>query len=112
MVHGVDGIDEISLGGETKWRSAPRRRAALPHHAGGFRRRARAAEAISGGDAAQNAGSSARYLKARTGPRRDIVVANAAAALVAAGRAADFREGAQLAAKSIDSGAAQEDSRR
>ena len=40
------------------------------------------------------------------GPRRDIVVANAAAAIVAAGRAADFLEGAQLAAASIDSGAA------
>ena len=40
------------------------------------------------------------------GPRRDIVVANAAAAIVASGRATDFLEGAQLAAASIDSGEA------
>ena len=42
------------------------------------------------------------------GAHRDIVVANAAAALVAAGRAADLREGVRLAAESIDSGAAGE----
>jgi anthranilate phosphoribosyltransferase len=40
------------------------------------------------------------------GPRRDIVVANASAAIVAAGRATDFLDGAQLAAASLDSGAA------
>ena len=42
------------------------------------------------------------------GPHREIVLANAAAALVAAGRAADFLDGVRLAAKSIDSGAARE----
>jgi len=42
------------------------------------------------------------------GPRRDVVIANASAALVAAGRASDFREGAALAAQALDSGAARE----
>ena len=62
--------------------------------------------AIAGGDAAQNAEIIRAILAGERGPRRDIVVANAAAAIVAAGRAADFLDGAQLAAESIDSGAA------
>ncbi len=63
-------------------------------------------EAISGGDAAHNAEIIRAVLAGEKGPRRDIVVANAAAAIVAAGRAADFLEGAQVAAASIDSGEA------
>jgi anthranilate phosphoribosyltransferase len=63
-------------------------------------------EAISGGDAAHNASLIRAILSGEAGPRRDIVVANAAAAIVASGRAADFLEGAQLAAGSIDSGEA------
>ena len=43
---------------------------------------------------------------AEPGPRRDCVLIRSAAALVAAGRAADFKEGARLAAEAIDSGAA------
>ncbi len=42
------------------------------------------------------------------GPHREIVLANASAALVAAGRATDFLDGVRLATKSIDSGAARE----
>ena len=42
-----------------------------------------------------------------SGPRRDIVIINAAAALVAAGRATDFLQGARVAGQSIDSGAAE-----
>jgi len=45
-------------------------------------------------------------LKGQKGPRRDIVLLNAAAALAAAGRATDLKEGITLAAASIDSGAA------
>ena len=70
-------------------------------------------EAIRGGDAAHNAqiihkilGRSMLYRE--HGPHREIVLANAAAALVAAGRAADFLDGVRLAAQSIDSGAARE----
>jgi anthranilate phosphoribosyltransferase len=62
--------------------------------------------AISGGDAVHNAGLIRAIFAGESGPRRDIVIANAAAAIVASGRAADFFEGARLAAESIDSGAA------
>ena len=70
-------------------------------------------DAIRGGDAKQNAeivhkilGRSMLYRD--HGPHRDIVLANAAAALVAASRARDFLDGVRLAAHSIDSGAARE----
>ena len=53
-----------------------------------------------------NAAIAREILEGRPGPKRDIVVANAAAALVAASRAEDFRDGAKLAAESIDSGKA------
>ena len=63
-------------------------------------------DAISGGDAAHNAGLIRAILSGEKGARRDIVIANAAAAIVASGRASDFLEGALMAAQSIDSGAA------
>jgi anthranilate phosphoribosyltransferase len=63
-------------------------------------------EALLGSGAAENARIIRGILDGEPGPRRDIVLANAAAALVAAGLAGDFREGARLAAQSIDSGAA------
>ena len=63
-------------------------------------------EALAGGDAAANAEIIRAILEGERGPRRDFVCINAAAALVAAERAADFREGARLAAEAIDSGSA------
>ena len=63
-------------------------------------------EELAGGDAAANAEIIRGILEGERGPRRDFVCINAAAALVAAERAADFREGTQLAAKAIDSGCA------
>jgi anthranilate phosphoribosyltransferase len=61
---------------------------------------------LAGGDAQDNATIARSILSGAPGPHRDIVVANAAAAIHLAGRAASFAEGAQLAAASIDSGAA------
>jgi anthranilate phosphoribosyltransferase len=61
---------------------------------------------ISGGDAAENAAIIRAVLGGEKSPRRDVVVLNAAAALVAAGRAERIAEAMPLAAKSIDSGAA------
>ena len=114
VVHGADGLDEISLSGETavaELRDGVVRNFRVTPEDFGLQRAA--LESIQGGDAAQNAeiihkilGRSLLYRA--HGPQRDIVLANAAAALVAAGRAADFREGVRLAAKSIDSGAARE----
>jgi len=107
IVHGAGGLDEISLAGETTvgdvHRDVVRIYQVTPEDFGLERS---PLEAISGGDAAHNAGLIRAILAGERSPRRDIVVANAAAAIVAAGRAPDFLEGAQLAAASIDSGAA------
>ena len=61
---------------------------------------------IAGGDADENAAIVRAILAGETGPRRDVVLMNAAAALVAAGKAADLAEGVRLARTSIDSGRA------
>jgi anthranilate phosphoribosyltransferase len=63
-------------------------------------------EAIRGGDPAENAAALLALLEGAPGPYRDIVVLNAAAALIVANRAATLRDAAALAASSIDSGAA------
>src|ERR1700735_684186 len=119
VVHGADGLDEISLAGETfvsELRDGVVRNYTVTPEDFGMARAP--LEAIAGGGAKQNAeiihkvlghkvpGNSAPHRG--LGPHRDIVMANAAAALVAAGRAADFSEGVRLATKSIDSGAARE----
>lgn len=63
-------------------------------------------EAVRGGDPAANAEALVALLQGAPGAYRDIVLLNAAAALVVAGRADDLRGGAAQAARSIDSGAA------
>jgi len=109
VVHGEGGLDEISLAGETSVAEVQGEIVSLygvtPEDFGLERA---PISAISGGDAAQNAAIIQAIFAGEPGPRRDVVVANAAAALVAAGRAADFLEGALLAAQSIDSGAARD----
>ena len=59
-----------------------------------------------GGDAAENAAHIRAVLQGNQGPLRDIVLLNAAAALLVAGKAKTLREGVALAAQSIDSGKA------
>jgi anthranilate phosphoribosyltransferase len=107
VVHGVDGLDEISLSDETEVADvrphAVQRYRIAPEDFGVARA---AREALAGGDASENARMIRRILEGEPGPRRDIVRMNAGAALVAAGVAADFRDGAERAAESIDSGAA------
>jgi len=107
VVHGVDGLDEISLSAETEVADVrPRdvKRYRITPEDFGVARAAR--EALAGGDAAMNAQIIRRILAGETGPRRDFVCINAAAALVAAGNATDFREGVRLAGAAIDSGVA------
>jgi anthranilate phosphoribosyltransferase len=114
VVHGAEGLDEISLAGETcvaELRDGVVRVYTVTPEDFGLRRAP--LEEIRGGDAKQNAeiihkvlGRSMLYRE--HGAHREIVLANAAAALVAAGRAADFPDGARIAAHSIDSGAARE----
>ena len=107
VVHGADGLDEITLSGETyiaELRDHVVRSYTVAPEDFGLARAPR--EAVRGGDATENAEIIIRILAGERGPRRDIVLANSSAAFVAAGRAADFLEGARLATKSIDSGAA------
>jgi anthranilate phosphoribosyltransferase len=114
VVHGADGLDEISISGEThvaELRDGEVREFAVTPEDFGLRRAP--LEAIQGGDAKENSeiihkifGRS--LLVKEHGARRDIVLANGAAAMVAAGKARDFREGVRMAAASIDSGAARE----
>jgi anthranilate phosphoribosyltransferase len=61
---------------------------------------------ISGGDAAENAATIREVLNGKKSPRRDVVLLNSAAALVAAGRTDHLSDAIPVAAKSIDSGAA------
>ncbi|HLZ91038.1 MAG TPA: anthranilate phosphoribosyltransferase [Candidatus Acidoferrum sp.] len=109
VVHGCGGLDEISLAGETQvaevWAGEIRRYTVTPEDFGVTRA---PLEAIAGGTPQENAEIITRLFAGEPGPRRDMVVINAAAALVAANRASDFLEGAQLAAKALSSGAAQE----
>ncbi|HWP34280.1 MAG TPA: anthranilate phosphoribosyltransferase [Thermodesulfobacteriota bacterium] len=107
VVHGADGLDEFSTTGPSQVaeiaRGEVRTYTVTPEDFG--LPRATLAD-LQGGDRSENARIIRRILEGERGPKRDIVVMNAAAALVAGGRAADFREGARLAARSIDSGAA------
>jgi anthranilate phosphoribosyltransferase len=60
-------------------------------------------EALRGGDAEINARLTLSVLRGESGPHRDVVLANAAAGFVVAGKAADFIEGVAMAAAAIDS---------
>jgi anthranilate phosphoribosyltransferase len=106
VVHGAGGLDEISLG-ETlvaEIRNGTIRRFTVTPEEFGVERAP--LEPLRGGTAKENAALIRRIFEGETGPRRDIVVINAAAALVVAGTASDFREAAEVAASAISSGAA------
>jgi len=109
VVHGAGGLDEISLAGETMVAEvrggAVRRFTVTPEEFGVTRA---PLESIRGGTPTENAALIQRILEGEAGPARDIVVVNAAAALVAADVAANFREAAGLASFVISSGAASE----
>jgi anthranilate phosphoribosyltransferase len=107
VVHGLDGLDEITITGPTRIAEARdgivRSYEVDPEEFG--MKRATLAD-ISGGDAAENAAIIREVLSGKKSPRRDVVVLNAAAALVAAGRADHLAKAIPLATQSIDSGAA------
>jgi len=107
VVHGLDGLDEITITGATRVAEARegsvRSYEVEPEEFG----MARATlQEISGGDATENAAIIRAVLSGEKSPRRDVVLLNAAAALVAAGRADRIADAIALAAQSIDSGAA------
>ena len=107
VVHGANGLDEISISGPTKIgevRGEWVRVYEVTPDQFGFA--AAPLTAISGGDVKANADIIWNILKGEKSARRDIVLMNAAAALVAAGKADSLKEAMPLAVQSIDSGAA------
>jgi anthranilate phosphoribosyltransferase len=109
VVHGEDGLDEVSPSGPTRaaWvqDGVVREFTVTPEQAGLERI---PPEAIRGGEAADNARVLAQVLAGEAGPVRQAVLLNAGAALWVAGAAETLADGVQRAARSIDSGAARE----
>ena len=107
VVHGHDGLDELSISDVTHVAVLAHgfvtTKTVSPEEAG-LRRWPLAA--VKGGDAPENAAALTRLLDGEPGAYRDIVLLNSAAALIVADKARDLREGAVMAAKALDSGAA------
>jgi len=107
VVHGLDGLDEITITGVTRIaeaRAGSVRSYEVEPEEFGMKRAP--LQDIAGGDANENAEIIRAVLRGEKSPRRDVVLLNSAAALVAAGRADHIAHAVPLAAKSIDSGAA------
>ena len=111
IVHGVlaggGGLDEVSTTGSTEvyevWTDRVEKSVWMPEDFGVPKV---ALDALAGGDAAENAKIAVELLIGKRGPKRDIVLVNAAAALLAAGLAMTPSEGIAKAADAIDSGRA------
>jgi anthranilate phosphoribosyltransferase len=109
VVHGADGLDEITTTGVTHIAAFEDGRVSsftISPEQFGLPTVPRAA--LAGGDAKDNSRITLAVLNGEQGPPRDVVLLNAAAALVVAGAAVDVPAGLQLATQSIDSGAAME----
>jgi anthranilate phosphoribosyltransferase len=108
VVHGSDGLDEITTAGPTTVAALENGKIRTfevgPEDAGLSRSKS---EALRGGDAEHNAKALLDVLKCKRSPFRDVAILNAAAALVVAGKAKDLKQGAMIAAKSIESGEAE-----
>ena len=109
VVHGAGGIDEISTTGHTKVSEC---RDGAVHtffiHPGEFGLAKASAADLRGGDAMENAAIIRSVLEGQKGAPRDIVLFNAGAALLVAGRVSSIREGIAQAAEAIDSGSAKD----
>jgi len=109
VLHSRDGLDEASLSDATdvvETKAGEIRRFEISPEDFGLTRAPK--ESLAGGGAQDNARIIERILGGDNGPQRDAVLMNASLALVAAGRADDFRQGVALAAEAIDSGKARE----
>jgi anthranilate phosphoribosyltransferase len=108
VVHGSDGLDEITTSGPTSVAALANGKVTTfeisPEDAG---LKCAKPAALKGGDAEQNAKALLDVLKGKKDAFRDVAVINAAAALIVAGKAKDLKDGAAIAAKSIDSGEAE-----
>lgn len=107
VVTGSDGLDELTLAGPTKVAEACGGEVKVyemtPDRLGLSRA---GKDALAGGDAHTNAEIVKSVLQGRKGPHRDIVIYNAAPALIAGQAAENWQDGARLAAQALDSGAA------
>jgi anthranilate phosphoribosyltransferase len=107
VVHGSDGLDEITVCGRTSVAALEKGEVRVfeiaPEDVGLARAKP---EDLRGGDAAANAEALLGVLKGAKGAHRDVSVINAGAALVVAGKAANLKDAVALAQQSIDSGAA------
>jgi anthranilate phosphoribosyltransferase len=107
IVHGADGLDEVSISGPTHTtmlKDGAITSSELTPEQAGLKRWPLAD--IQGGDAAHNAAAITRLFEGETGAYRDIVLLNTACALMVAGAANDVSSGVTLAAQALDSGAA------
>ncbi|HVC20848.1 MAG TPA: anthranilate phosphoribosyltransferase [Vicinamibacterales bacterium] len=105
VVHGADGIDEISTSGYTKVSEC--RDGAVQTfyvHPADFGLPKSSRQALVGGEAARNAAIVRHVLTGSRGPARDVVLLNAGAALMVAGAVPSVREGIDWAARAIDEG--------
>jgi len=110
VVHSLDGMDEISISGQSLVWEVNEDKVSPPYEVSpqhfGFKRAS--LTEVKGGTPEDNANMLRRILDGKRGPQRDVVVMNAAAVLLAGNRASDFKEGAHLAEEVIDSGQARE----
>ena len=108
VVHGSDGLDEITTAGPTSVATLGNGQVKsfeiAPEDVGLPKAKP---ESLRGGDAEANAAALLSVLKGTKGPFRDVAVFNAAAALVVAGRAENLKDGVAVATKSLDSGEAE-----
>ena len=109
VVHGHDGLDELSTAAPStvvEWRAGGPGLRSFVIEPEALGLAPACIEDLKGGDPAANAGAATAILSGARGAHRDIVVLNAAAALVVAGDAADLDEGMSRAVESLDGGAA------
>ncbi len=109
VVHGSDGLGEVTITGpSTVFAVADGKVTRTTVTPEDFGIKPGSGESLAGGDARQNSAIAESVLAGEPGGPRDIVLLNASLCLMAAGLAGNYREGAALAAESIDSGAARQ----
>ena len=107
IVHGCDGLDEITITEKTKITELVKNRFKTYYvHPEDFGMKAGNFADLKGGDIDENVLITQKILDGNGGRQRDVVLLNSAAALIAAGKAKDFPQGITLSAESIDSGRA------
>jgi anthranilate phosphoribosyltransferase len=109
VVHGLDTLDEITITGKTKVSELKNKKVKGYYiKPGDFGMKKAKLSDIKGGTIEENASIVKKVLEGEKGPKQDVVLLNASAALVAGELAKDFKDGIEIARKSIESGKAKE----